>query len=441
MSSLFAEPVSPVLDFDDDQEPELEGLRNLSVSTDGTLDTLDENPTPPHSPTPIVHITPPGAKFLASAASDGRVFTFDDSVFDKVVDTTKKKPTLEPIDPRAPMFLPSLPSYSDAPPTPDAVRVVFPAIPHAPPQATETLAERRASLGKLSNRALLSLQQMRFESSDDAGMGLGVGPPSAGLPDEGLSLDTQPVEAISPGTKFQLALRIDHDQDSGRKSPSPASPLPKSPLLAAPGIENYDGATGLRRSRSTGSLRQGRRARSRSANRPYSIHSPTTSPAPSSPRAPVSPVIKRSSAFATSTANGPLTPLTPSHVPGAPSLGNNGGSAFEYFSFSAPESPVSPSFPPSGPAAAHVKLDYQLPLTPTSDSGSITPTGGIAAATRSPSSSQYYHRGGGGGASSFPGGSANRFPASPLGRGRFDDSAAEDSTGSNPFFAPVESIY
>jgi len=42
MSTLFAEPVSPTLDYDEDHEPELEGLRNLSVSTDGTLDSLGE---------------------------------------------------------------------------------------------------------------------------------------------------------------------------------------------------------------------------------------------------------------------------------------------------------------------------------------------------------------------------------------------------------------
>jgi len=40
MSSLFAEPVSPILDWQDEDEPELDGLRNLSVSTDGTLDSL-----------------------------------------------------------------------------------------------------------------------------------------------------------------------------------------------------------------------------------------------------------------------------------------------------------------------------------------------------------------------------------------------------------------
>ncbi|GAA5896904.1 uncharacterized protein JCM6883_007049 [Sporobolomyces salmoneus] len=407
MSSLFAEPVSPYMDFEDDQEPELEGLRNLSVSTDGTLDSLDENPTPPHSPTPIVHITPPGAKFPLTS-SNSRAFAFEDHIFDQIIDDSrKKKPSLEPIDPL--LYVPFSQRYSDVPPTPDAVKLAFPTISSSPPPATETLAERRASLGKLSNRALLSLQRMRFESSEDAGMGLGVGPPSAGL--EGM-------DSVSPGTKFQLALRMDGNSKTEKEEEDHA-PLPKSPLLAAPGIGNYGGQ--LRRTRSTGSLRSNR-SRSTS-DRPLSVHvpsSPSTAYSPSSsPRTPASPVVKRSSAFVSAN-NGPLTPLTPSHVPDAPHLGNSGG-AFEYFSFSAPESPVSPCFPPQ--QQQHQKLaPLELPLTPTSDSGSITPTG-----SGQPMSFSHHQRG-----VSISSNGSSRYPSSPLGRDRFDE---ESKPSSNPFFA------
>lgn len=412
---MFAEPVSPTFDYEEDQEPELEGLRNLSVSTDGTLDTLDENPTPPHSPTPIVHISPPGAKFPLLSSASPRVFSFEDSVFDKTLEQGSKKPTLEPIDPffrpRSPL-LQSLPSYSEVPPTPPAVKLAFPSLPSvtAPPPVTETLAERRASLGKLSNKALLSLQQMRFESSEDAGMGLGVGPPSAGLEEPEDQGGLSPGKQI--GKTFQLAMGFDDEHEQNRFA-SPSLAIPKSPLLAAPGIENDGHQLQLRRSRSTGSLRRTRSHSSiRSTTRPYSIHSPS-SPS-SSPRAPPSPMVQRSSAFV-STNNGPLTPLTPSHVPGAPALGNSGSSAFEYFSFSAPESPVSPSFPSNQqklPQFDQFASQPTLPLTPTSDSGSITPTG----------STQHQRAT-----------SRSRLPASPLGRGRFDEESL--SKNSNPFFA------
>ncbi|GAA5947110.1 hypothetical protein JCM3765_002162 [Sporobolomyces pararoseus] len=416
MSTLVAEPVSPTFEYEEDQEPELEGLRNLSVSTDGTLDSLDENPTPPHSPTPIVHISPPGAKFPLLSSDSPRFFSFEDSVFGKTSEQGSKKPTLEPIDPlfrpRSP-FLQSLPSYSDVPPTPPAVKLAFPSLPSktTPPPVTETLAERRASLGKLSNKALLSLQQMRFESSEDAGMGLGVGPPSAGL--EGSEGEGGPSPGKQIGKTFQLAMGFDNELEPDYSAPPPLV-IPKSPLLAAPGIEN-DGRQ-LQRSRSTGSLRRTRSHSSiRSTTRPYSVHSPSS---PSSPRAPLSPMVQRSSAFVSAN-NGPLTPLTPSHVPGAPALGNSGSSAFEYFSFSAPESPVSPSFPPNQQKLPHFDQfasQPALPLTPTSDSGSITPTGSthrIVSHQRATSRS--------------------RLPTSPLGRGRFDEGS--DSTDSNPFFA------
>ncbi|GAA5872331.1 hypothetical protein JCM3774_003348 [Rhodotorula dairenensis] len=67
----------------------------------------------------------------------------------------------------------------------------------------------------------------------------------------------------------------------------------------------------------------------------------TASLGPPSPAssAPPSPHVLRSSAF-TSDLLRPRTPLTPSHVPGAPAIGA-GGPAFEWFSFSPPASPIS----------------------------------------------------------------------------------------------------
>lgn len=405
--------------YEEDQEPELEGLRNLSVSTDGTIDTLDENPTPPHSSTPVVHITPPGAK-LHLDSSDPRLVSFEGDIFDRVLDSRGKKPALEPIDPllrpRSP-FLGSFPSYSEVPPTPPAVKLAFPCLPSnpTPTPVSETLAERRASLGKLSNKALLSLQQMRFESSDEAGMGLGVGPPSVGLEGfDGVSRGKQ------TGKMFQLAMGLDDGEDCpvSRDGTPSYSNDSDTLLLAASGVDkaghslcNFGSSGSLRRTRSLSSIS--------SADGSFSIQS-SGSPSiqsSSSPRPPPSPMVQRSSAFVSS--NGPLTPLTPSHIPGAPSLGTNSGSAFEYFSFSAPESPVSPTFKPAQqklPQLDRFASQPTLPLTPTSDSGSITPTGPCHSTLSSKRAS-----------------SRSRLPASPLGRGIFDEESA--STFDNPFFA------
>ena len=59
--------------------------------------------------------------------------------------------------------------------------------------------------------------------------------------------------------------------------------------------------------------------------------------------APPSPLLIRTSAFAYSN-TGPLTPLTPSHVPGAPSLGGGSG-GFDWCTFSTPDSPNCPIAP------------------------------------------------------------------------------------------------
>jgi len=40
MIAPYYEPDSPVLHYEDDDEPELDGVRHLSVSSDGTIDSL-----------------------------------------------------------------------------------------------------------------------------------------------------------------------------------------------------------------------------------------------------------------------------------------------------------------------------------------------------------------------------------------------------------------
>ncbi|GAA5919188.1 hypothetical protein JCM1841_002493 [Sporobolomyces salmonicolor] len=408
MSMLFAEPDSPVM-YED--EPQLEGLRHLSVSSDGTIDSLvsqDENPTPPQSPHPVVHINSAGAPFSRAAAP--RVLGFGDD-YHMSHGMQDKVPSGR-----------STPLALARPPLP--LHLESPAEPSANDGPVGSLASRRAASGKLPNKALLSLQQMRFESSRDAGMGLGVGPGSAGF--EGM-------EGVSPsmsGMNFRLAMGLD-DNKSGTKSKS-SSPLP------SPGIENIaldlsfpllSSPTQLRRSASTSSrkmpLSPGGFPSSASEGLKLSLrtskafsdkhnpapHSPQLSSVSSAPRnAPPSPLILRSSAFTYNT--GPLTPLTPSHIPGAPSLGG-GGASFDWFAYSMPDSPACP-VPPhdlqpaeqtcyfSDPAGSSPGPQHYLP-TPGSENGS--------------------HR------SSAYGLRHQPLSASPLGQGRFATSAT------NPFFA------
>ncbi|GAA5922275.1 uncharacterized protein JCM15063_003242 [Sporobolomyces koalae] len=407
MTTLFCEPASPLLDYDEDQEPEVDGIRNLSVSTDGTLDSLDENPTPPGSPGPFVHVSPSGSKFPFS--HEGRFFEFEESVFDKpqmdklkshlddvLVDPLCTTSAPLPLSIRPPVS--SIPSYSDIPSTPPAVRLAFPSLPSHPEQPVESLAERRASAGKLSNTALLSLQQMRFEASGDAGMGLGVGAGTPESVDYGGSSDNQ------PGIIFQLAMS---SEDSNASETT--SSARRSSLLAAPDLSS-DGRT-HRRCASTDSLNS-LKPRSRSplrTGRPVSFHSTSASSPPHSPATsrPASPLVKRTSAFVASYA-GPLTPLTPSHVPGAPSIGSD-SSAFNWSSYSVPESPTTPY---KIPQFEQFGFKAGMPLTPSSDAGSITPTG----------RQKHSH-----------GPSLSKLPPSPLGRGIFGESA---SAVSNPFFVP-----
>lgn len=227
------------------------------------------------------------------------------------------------------------------------------------------VAARRAAAGKLSANALVHLQKMSFEALD-AGMGLGVVPGSPGF--EGMEGVVAPVDGVSPGAAAGMSLRLALGLSDGKDlEPNPYETenfysAPNSPSLVSPSLRQW----------SMSSL-------AKSKWRPYSRTPPSPSPtSPSfdpikipltlrgsknldklnlSPRpwtsplhrgerttssspAPPSPLIFRTSALNTI----PLPPLTPSHIPGAPSLsGASGG--FDWFSYSTPDSPNCPSPP------------------------------------------------------------------------------------------------
>jgi hypothetical protein len=267
------------------------------------------------------------------------------------------------------------------------------------------LAARRAASGKLPSKALLSLQQMRFEASGEAGMGLGVGPPSAGL------------EGVSPGGPG-FTLNAFNGKEGRSPMPSPgienvalASPglgpiplrwspkfnnnkLPRSPgVIALPGTPSMSDT--LKPSRRGANLRINLGA--------AGAYSPASSPLPS----PSSPHVMRSSAFVIGN-TGPRTPLTPSHLPGAPSLGN-GGESFDWFAYSMPDSPGCPAPPPGAQVSERSCYFSDLtPASPSSSNGTYLPTPGS-------------ERG------RTPLGNHRTIPASPLGQGRY-------AAPANPFF-------
>ncbi|GAA5891164.1 hypothetical protein JCM6882_006444 [Rhodosporidiobolus microsporus] len=412
------EPDSPLMNYDDDDEPELDGLRHLSVSTDGTIDSLvsqDENPTPPHSPSPsdapIVHVSPPGASFSFNGP---RALDFGGEDHPMQGMPYEKQPGLAS-GPQTPLaFSFATPIASPDVPFFGAVTPVTPPDFHPEPSRPGNLAARRAASGKLPNKALLSLQQMRFEASADAGMGLGVGPPSSGL--EGVSPG-------GPGFTFRAAMGLDDDVKDGRRSP-----------LSSPGVENIalDSPTGLgspaqlrgssqmtlKMPRSPGAtaspalgseaFKPSLRNTNLRLNLNNTSYSPSSSPLPSpSTIVPSSPVT-RSSAFHIAN-TGPRTPLTPSHLPGAPSLGG-GGAVFNWVPYSNLDSPGCPVPPPGVPVERTCYFSDLGASSPSSANGTYLPTPGSERG-RTPFG---MHRG--------------PMPASPLGQGRFAGPA-------NPFFA------
>lgn len=265
------------------------------------------------------------------------------------------------------------------------------------------LAARRAASGKLPSKALLSLQQMRFEASGEAGMGLGVGPPTSGL-DAGSPGPGAPTLNAFNGKEGRSPLPSPGIENVALPSPSLGpiplrwspkfnnSKLPRSPGMALPGTPSMSDT--LKPSRRGANLRINLGA--------AGAYSPASSPLPS----PSSPHVMRSSAFVISN-TGPRTPLTPSHLPGAPSLGG-GNESFDWFAYSMPDSPGCPAPPPGAQVASERSCYFSdlTPASPSSSNGTYLPTPGSERG-RTPV--------------------GRTFPVSPLGQGRFAGPA-------NPFF-------
>ncbi|GAA5932258.1 hypothetical protein JCM3775_001176 [Rhodotorula graminis] len=400
MVAPYYEPDSPVLHYEDDDEPELDGVRHLSVSSDGTIDSLvslDENPTPPESPSfgPVVHVSPPEGHLSGlfdHGDLDDDVQRVDFGDDQGRVSQWKKSSSMDTAAP----FLRMPFTYDAGPPTPGGIKVdvglespsiVSPTTPVPGAVLPSSLAARRAASGKLPGGTLAGLQQMRFEASGDAGMGLGVEPGTPGF--QSMSL-----EGISPASSgvTMLAPCAAVDERSGRSSRSSTPHPSEMGAVAERAVRRIPSSLVLKLPRGFGS-----------SSSPFS--SPSTS-------APPSPHISRSSAFVLGN-SGPRTPLTPSHMPPAPSLGG-GRASFEWHAYSFPDSPGCPSAPSSERACY---FSDAIPSSPSSDRTAYLPTPGCEKA-RTPSA-------------------RNRtpMPASPLGLGHFTpQGSTTSSTGTNPFF-------
>lgn len=433
--------------FSYEDEPDLQdGVRNLSVSSDGTIDSIvsqgefvrslchvsrldrqecivltivthtDETPTPPQSPNPRVQVTPPSHY----------------PGFDSLGRQDYEDLHATPVKQQSPIlfFQPPSPSAELPPPIVEISPTTRPTFARKTTSET-SLAARRAASGKLPNKALLSLQQMRFETPH-ASTGLGVGPGSAGF--EGME-GVSPGLQSSSGAALRLALGLGVVEKAGKDSSRPSTPdgngdeenssahrstlgspsilhSPSrsrrgAPLLRSPGANTVTDPLLSNDVKIPPSLR-GSKLLDKLNLAPPIMTSPLspTRERPNSYAAPPSPLM-RTSAYSYSM-QGPLTPLTPSHVPGAPSLA--GGSSFDWFAYSMPDSPGCP-LPPSGKAPMANANDFfsskQAFFLPTPSPSNDRPA--------SPSSGRFNHQ---------------RLPASPLGTGRFA------SGKTNPFFTP-----
>lgn len=214
------------------------------------------------------------------------------------------------------------------------------------------LASRRAAAGKLSNKALINLQQMRFDApSGDSGLGVAPGP-------EGYECDNA---SPGPGMAFRLALGLEKESDekpceesaspSSTPSLSPSSSLSRTCTPPKVGRRFASRSPGLSPASPEGikippSLRSSKLLDKLNLTTPPQFSSPLP---PGKERtgfsaSPPSPLVLRSSAFNLSQMGSltPLTPLTPSHLPGAPSLPSSG---FQWSSYSDPLSPNCPHPP------------------------------------------------------------------------------------------------
>ncbi|KWU46713.1 hypothetical protein RHOSPDRAFT_31529 [Rhodotorula sp. JG-1b] len=245
-----------------------DALRNLSLSSDSTIDSLlslDENPTPPVSPAPG-----PTVEVVDAASASFSSFRL-----------VEHKPA--PIVPRL-VIRNDPPSTAEIPPTPIALRLEG-VLPERTAEPTSPVGIHRTEQNGLAGTTFRSLRHV-----DGIGLGVVIG---------------------SPG-----------ETPEGATTTSPQ--LSSSPDYFGPAV-----ATSPATTPSLGSPREG-----------FRLTLGSLGPASPTGSAPPSPLVMRSSAFGSDLLR-PRTPLTPSHVPGAPTLGA-GGSTFEWFSFSPPASPISP---------------------------------------------------------------------------------------------------
>ena len=386
----------------------------------------DETPTPPQSPTPVVHITPPQARL-----------SLDRTLIDTYHDFTPQKKALTGLEGLgSPGGAASPGGLVLTPPTPPRLRRLgsSSSAKTASPDSPGSLLARRAASGKLPPKALLSLQQMRLDSSA-GGEGLGVGPGSAGF--DGLELSPA-LSSAGAGMTFRLALGLEGKDGkvSGATSPglapddvenAPASPLGSAPTLLRQKSWGRSGGTVNRLPQTPDGIKfptalRASKSPSLTLNlSPPSLGAPlsasptrtsflASSTSPTAGSAPPSPLVMRSSAFAYTNA-GPLTPLTPSHIPGAPALGGDAG----YFSWNAFSDPASPSCPVPPNLC-------QAPETPTSE--------GKMGSTLSPLRTGFFGQPETPPAQQYGGRQRPVMPASPLGQGRM-------LSQHNPFFAPA----
>ncbi|KAL8292550.1 hypothetical protein RQP46_001162 [Phenoliferia psychrophenolica] len=261
---------------------------------------------------------------IASASKRLRGSDFDDETLLRLGEIQSTPPKSSP---SAVHHTPiTIPFFADVtPPTPPR-RPTLSTRNSASPDSPGGVAARRAAAGKLPNKALASLQQMRFEAHD-AGMGLGVGPGSPGFgpaspgPVEGM-------EGLSPGPgmTFRIALGLTNGKDvEGASSPveEGENVYTNASTLASPTLLRQSSTSSNKRRPFSPSqagegvkipptLRGSKILDKLNLSSPPTLTSPLSMHRPER-AAPPSPLILRTSAFTYST-TGPLTPLTPSHA-------------------------------------------------------------------------------------------------------------------------------
>lgn len=248
--------------------------------------------------------------------------------------------------------------------------------------------------------------------------GLGVGPGSPGF--EGLEGLSPLIPTGAAGQAFRAALGLDSPKDGSKTPPTIFNPKKENEKSLIPTSDsNGDLSSSILASPDNFFIRSpsaNNRRRLLGLNSTSSPHSTTTTatnsdnlvkippslrgsrildtlnlspqtPHLSSPRliapprtssssqdSPTNSPISRSSAFNNYFSTAPLTPLTPSHMPGAPSLPYSNSGGFEWSSYSMPDSPSCPL--PPGPKSIFesneiIPREGQAFFLPGSGSGNV----------------------------------------------------------------------